>query len=82
MSPESIKSTIEKSLDASYVEVKGDGSHFEAVVVSDDFEGRTQVDRHKLVYSTLGDAMKSDIHALSIKTYTPGQWDKILKTGG
>ncbi len=82
MSPESIKSTIEKSLDANHVEVVGDGTHFETVVVSGNFEGKTQVDRHKLVYSALGDAMKRDIHALSIKAYTPQQWDEILKTGG
>lgn len=79
MSPENIKSAIEKSLDASHVEVDGDGSHFEAVVVSADFEGKTPVDRHKLVYSALGDAMREEIHALSIKTYTPEQWSK---TGG
>ncbi|MGI9558904.1 MAG: BolA family protein [Thermodesulfobacteriota bacterium] len=79
MSPENIKSAIEKSLDASHVEVDGDGSHFEAIVVSADFEGKTPVDRHKLVYSALGDAMREEIHALSIKTYTPEQWSK---TGG
>jgi len=74
VSPESIKSAIEKSLETSHVEVQGDGTHFEAVVVSGDFEGKTPIDRHKLVYSALGDAMKKDIHALSIKTYTPEQW--------
>ncbi|QMU56669.1 MAG: BolA/IbaG family iron-sulfur metabolism protein [Candidatus Mycalebacterium zealandia] len=74
VSPESIKETIEKSIAATHVEVDGDGTHFEAVVVSGDFEGKSPVDRHKLVYSALGDAMKEEIHALSIKTYTPEQW--------
>lgn len=74
MSPENIKSAIEKSLDARHVEVGGDGTHFEAVVVSEDFDGRTPIERHKMVYAALGDAIKEDIHALSIKTYTPDQW--------
>ncbi len=81
MSPESIKSAIEKSLDTTHVDVQGDGRHFEAVVVSGNFEGKTPVERHKLVYSALGGAMKEDIHALSIKTYTQKQWDS-LKNGG
>ncbi len=81
MSPENIKSVIEKSLDTRHVEVEGDGTHFEAVVVSGDFEGKTPVDRHKLVYAALGDAMKEEIHALSIKTYTPEQWTETLSGG-
>lgn len=75
MSPENIKSVIENSLDATSVEVRGDdGAHFEAVVVSADFEGKTPVERHQMVYAALGDAMREEIHALSIKTYTPQQW--------
>lgn len=75
MSPENIKSAIEKSINASLVEVRGDdGAHFEAVVVSGEFEGKTPVERHKMVYAALGDAMRADIHALSIKTYTPEQY--------
>lgn len=79
MSPENIKAVIEKSLATSHVAVEGDGTHFEAVVVSGDFDGKTPVERHKMVYAALGDAMKKDIHALSIKAYTPGQWNE---TGG
>lgn len=75
MSPENIKSAIEKSINASHVEVSGDdGAHFEAVVVSGEFEGKTPVERHKMVYAALGDAMRGEIHALSIKTYTPEQY--------
>ena len=54
-----------------------DGSHFEAVIVSDEFEGKSLIQRHQVVYKALGDAMKEDIHALSMKTYTPDQWDQF-----
>lgn len=76
MNPETIKSMIESGMSTSYVHVEGDGSHFNAVIVSDEFEGKLPVDRHKLVYDVLGDAMKEQIHALSMKTLTPSQWEK------
>lgn len=74
MTTEEIKTMIENSISTSLVEVRGDGTHFEALVVSSDFEGKLPIDRHKLVYQALGDAMEEDIHALSLKTYTPDQW--------
>ena len=49
------------------------GSHFEVVVVSKAFEGLATLARHRLVYEAMGDAMTQDIHALSIKTYAPGE---------
>lgn len=77
MEPEEIKKMIESGLTTSFVKVDGDGSHFEAIIVSEDFEGKLPVERHKLVYSALGDAMDERIHALSMKTYTSEQWDNI-----
>lgn len=77
MTPEEIKSMIENRISTSYINVTGDGKHFEAIVVSDAFEGKMPVDRHKLIYETLGDAMKEDIHALSLKTYTTQQWKNL-----
>ena len=74
MSIEEIKTLIESGISTSYVNVIGDGTHFEAVVVSSDFENKILIDRHKLVYNALGDAMDEDIHAISLKTYTPDQW--------
>jgi acid stress-induced BolA-like protein IbaG/YrbA len=56
------------------VEVAGDGHHFEAVIVSAVFEGKTRIQQHKAVYSALGDRMREEIHALSMKTYTPKEW--------
>ena len=79
MNPEEIKIMIENGLQTSFVRVEGDGSHFEAIVVSDEFEGKMLIERHKLVYGTLGDAMEERIHALSMKTYTADQWDNINK---
>jgi len=75
MDPEIIKSIIEKGMKTSYVHVEGDGTHFNAIIVSDEFEGKLPVERHKLVYSALGETMKEQIHALSMKTLTPSQWE-------
>ena len=75
MDPNEIKTMIENGMSSSLVNVDGDGTHFEAVIVSDEFEGKSLIERHKLVYSVLGDAMKERIHALSLKTLTPEQWE-------
>ena len=56
------------------VTVKGDGDHFEAIVVSKQFEGLSMVQQHQMVYSTLGDRMGGEIHALALHTYTPADW--------
>ncbi|MFQ5757470.1 MAG: BolA family protein [Acidiferrobacterales bacterium] len=74
MQPEQIKQIIEQGLAGARVSVAGDGQHFEAVVVSDIFAGKSMVQQHQLVYQVLGDKMKADIHALSLRTYTPEQW--------
>ena len=77
MDPKEIQTMIENGMSASNVNVEGDGTHFEAVIVSDEFDGKTLLERHQLVYKVLGDAMKDRIHALSLKTYTPEQWSSI-----
>ncbi len=69
--PESIKSGIEAGLACERVEVAGDGQHFQALVVSAAFEGKSRVQRHQLVYQALGDRMREEIHALSMQTFTP-----------
>lgn len=75
MDPNEIKTMIENGMSYSLVNVEGDGTHFDAVIVSNEFEGKSLIERHKLVYSVLGDAMKERIHALSLKTFTPEQWE-------
>jgi acid stress-induced BolA-like protein IbaG/YrbA len=73
MNPEEIKALIENAIANSIVNVDGDGTHFDAVVVSSEFEGKGLLERHQMVYKALEGSMK-DIHALSLKTYTPDQW--------
>ncbi|MCX7108756.1 MAG: BolA family transcriptional regulator [Proteobacteria bacterium] len=53
------------------------GGHFYATIVSDAFEGKTLVRRHQLVYEALGDMMRTEIHALSIKAYTPTEFEQL-----
>ena len=72
--PRSIEDSIRAGLDCTHVQVAGDGAHFEAIVVSPAFAGLTRVRRHQLVYGALGDRMKEEIHALSMKTFTPEEW--------
>ena len=74
MQAEQIKQLIEAGIPGCQAIVKGDGDHFEAIVVSGAFEGLGPVKQHQLVYGTLGDLMHRDIHALSLRTYTPEQW--------
>ena len=71
VTPESVKSGIEQGLACERVDVLGDGQHFQAVVVSRAFEGKSRVQRHQLVYQALGGRMREEIHALSMQTLTP-----------
>ncbi len=71
VTPEQIQSYIEKGLPCERVVVAGDGQHFEALIVSGSFRGRSRVQRHQLVYATLGERMRGEIHALSMRTLTP-----------
>ena len=73
ITPEDIKMWIEAGLSGSQVDVTGDGRHFDAVIVSTEFEGKSAVQRHQLVYSVLGEKMRADIHALSMRTVTPSE---------
>jgi acid stress-induced BolA-like protein IbaG/YrbA len=71
---ESVKAGIEAGLACEHIEVIGDGEHFQALIVSREFEGRSRVQRHQIVYAALGDRMREEIHALSMKTLTPQEW--------
>jgi len=72
--PRSIEDSIRAGLECTHVQVAGDGAHFEAVVVSPAFEGLNRVKRHQLVYGALGERMREEIHALSMKTLSPEEW--------
>lgn len=72
--PEDIQRWIEAGLTGAQARVAGDGHHFEAVIVCATFAGKTTVQQHQMVYRALGDKMKAEIHALSMRTLTPEQW--------
>jgi acid stress-induced BolA-like protein IbaG/YrbA len=78
VTPESIEQGIRAGLACERVEVVGDGQHFQALVVSQAFAGKSRVQRHQLVYAALGERMREEIHALSMKTVTPEE----LAAGG
>lgn len=78
MTSNDIKQSIIEKLECEFVEILGeDGAHFEGTIVSSLFEGLNRVKQHQLVFNALGDKMKSDIHALSMKTYTPNEWNQL-----
>lgn len=67
---------VEKAIPDSRADVTGDGSKFEARVISDEFEGLSTIKRHKMIYAVLDQHIKSGaIHALSIKAFTKSEWD-------
>ncbi len=78
---ETIRKRIAEALPGSEVEVKdltGTGDHFEARVVSPAFDGKSMVEQHKAVYAPLQELLKTgELHALALKTYSPGQWKKL-----
>jgi len=79
MDASEVESMIRQGIpDATVVEVRdttGGGDHFEALIVSGVFEGKGLVERHQTVYKALGDAMRVRVHALSLKTLTPAQYE-------
>jgi acid stress-induced BolA-like protein IbaG/YrbA len=75
MTPEAIADLIQRGLPGSRAAVASeDNVHFEAVVVAENFAGLRSVQRHKLVYATLGTLMGGEIHALALKVYTPEEY--------
>ena len=75
VTPESIQTSIAQGMHTLHLSVTGDGQHFEAVVVSEEFAGKSRVQRHQRVYQALGERMREEIHALSMKTLTPQEWE-------
>ena len=81
ITPEEIKTTLEKALPGSTVETRdltGGGDHWQVIIVSPAFEGKGLLEQHRLV----NDILKAEIgdqriHALALKTFTPAQWEKF-----
>ncbi|MGH7897693.1 MAG: BolA family protein [Candidatus Binatia bacterium] len=84
---EKIESLLRERLGAVHVEVEDEsalhaghagaaagGGHYSCLVVADSFEGQTPLERHRRVYQALGDLMKSEIHALALRTFSPAEW--------
>ncbi|MEX0807064.1 MAG: BolA family transcriptional regulator [Candidatus Binatia bacterium] len=81
ITPEEIKTTLEKALPGSTIETQdltGGGDHWQVSIVSPAFEGKGLIEQHQMVYAALQDAMGDQrIHALALKTFTPAQWEKL-----
>jgi acid stress-induced BolA-like protein IbaG/YrbA len=71
--PDDVRSYIAAGLPCEHLDVEGDGRHFFATIVSAEFEGLPRVRRHQRVYAALGERMREQIHALSMKTLTPAE---------
>ncbi len=69
-----VREFIAAGIACEHVEVEGDGRHFFATIVSPEFAGQTRIARHQRVYAALGERMREQIHALSMKTLTPAEW--------
>ncbi|AXS80748.1 BolA family protein [Dechloromonas sp. HYN0024] len=75
MHPEQIKQLILAGMACEYLELDGDGQHFQATVVSNEFAGKNRVQRQQRVYQTLKEKLATgELHALSFKTLTPEEW--------
>jgi acid stress-induced BolA-like protein IbaG/YrbA len=72
--PQQVRDFIAAGLPCQHVDVEGDGRHFFATIVSAEFEGLSRVRRHQRVYAALGERMREEIHALSMKTQTPAEF--------
>ena len=75
MTSEELQSIITAGLPCEHIELSGDGQHWYATIVSSSFEGQRLIQRHQKVYATLGGRIQSnEVHALSMKTFTPAEW--------
>ena len=75
-----IHQAIQTLLPKAHIEVEdtmGDQNHFQATVVCEEFEGKTLLEQHQLVYGALQELLKEQVHALALKTYTPSEWKKL-----
>jgi acid stress-induced BolA-like protein IbaG/YrbA len=80
MTAQELQTIIAAGLSCEHMQVEGDGRHWYATLVSAEFEGKRLIQRHQRVYATLGEKIKTDeVHALSMKTYTPAEWQVAPK---
>ncbi len=78
MQTNSIEELIKNHINCYHVEVSSDDlTHFTSIIVSDEFEGKSKLNRHRLVYAALGNHMQSDIHAFSFQSYTISEYKNL-----
>ena len=78
MTAQELQDLIGAGLPCAHLHVQGDGRHWYATLVSEEFEGKRLIQRHQRVYATLGNRMVTDeVHALSMRTYSPAEWEKM-----
>ncbi|WP_280562329.1 MULTISPECIES: BolA family protein [unclassified Chromohalobacter] len=83
MQPSDVKALLESRIDDCQFHIQGEGCNFQVVAVGDVFEGLLPVKRQQLIYSALSDEIASGaLHAISIKTYTPSQWEQAPENAG
>lgn len=82
MQSENVKVLVEQGIENGQVAVQGEGDKFEILVISDQFEGANTVRRQQMVYACINHCIADgSIHAVSIKSYTPAEWDKAQRMG-
>jgi acid stress-induced BolA-like protein IbaG/YrbA len=72
-----IHQAISSYINCEHLDVSGDGRHFDAVVVSEEFANKSRLARHRIIYAALGDKMRDTVHALSMKLYTLAEWEQV-----
>ena len=78
MTAQELQDLIGAGLPCAHLQVQGDGRHWYATLVSEEFEGKRLIQRHQRVYATLGNRMVTDeVHALSMRTYSPSEWENM-----
>ncbi|MCK0745629.1 BolA family protein [Chromohalobacter nigrandesensis] len=83
MQPSDVKALLESRIDDCQFHIQGEGCNFQVVAVGNVFEGLSPVKRQQLIYSALSDEIASGaLHAISIKTYTPSQWETAPDNAG
>lgn len=78
MTAQELEDLMSAGLPCTHLQVHGDGRHWFATLVSEEFEGKRLIQRHQRVYATLGNRMMTDeVHALSMRTYSPAEWNRL-----
>ncbi len=74
LSPLSLEIKDDSAEHAGHAGAQGGGGHYWLTIVSDVFQGKSRLERHRLIYAALGDMMQKKIHALSIQAYSPEEF--------